>query len=460
MSEAIDWRRAWRLTLAGVQWGGWQGWVLLILLVLLVSLTNISVLHNQGWAPLAGFQMTAIGIFLLYGNTGSANAGWRYLPVTSRDRRAAAWLTVAVLPLALVAVTAAVSLGLASLRFGDGHRVDAWLALAMFGVEGVLAQIMALVLLVFANWPISMQRYWQPGQRALRDWLVYIPSVTIMLGGMLKGGELIHMPGIAVPAAMAALLLCGLGLGAALHMIRLDTSQVDQDGLGDTWVPDLHLTGVSGHLIGQGMRVAGITALLLALGQIFDLAIPAIVPLRPDMAQGLRAGIGIWNHPAPLALIMVMINLQSMLRQRRLILSLPHGRALMLLHPLFVATLAFAMACVVHWRDVSAHMQISAIAFVFVLALAYVYLALNLRATRMIEIMLSGMIAGIPVGFVVFLAIDTASKGTFGQIWGPTIALASLCVLALALAACVHGVNTSRRPYRPWPVAVNRWRGA
>jgi hypothetical protein len=297
MSEAIDWRRAWRLTLAGVQWGGWQGWVLLILLVLLVSLTNISVLHNQGWAPLAGFQMTAIGIFLLYGNTGSANAGWRYLPVTSRDRRAAAWLTVAVLPLALVAVTAAVSLGLASLRFGDGHRVDAWLALAMFGVEGVLAQIMALVLLVFANWPISMQRYWQPGQRALRDWLVYIPSVTIMLGGMLKGGELIHMPGIAVPAAMAALLLCGLGLGAALHMIRLDTSQVDQDGLGDTWVPDLHLTGVSGHLIGQGMRVAGITALLLALGQIFDLAIPAIVPLRPDMAQGLRAGIGIWNHP-------------------------------------------------------------------------------------------------------------------------------------------------------------------
>lgn len=463
MSAPVNWGRAARLTRAGLQWGGWQGWALLVLVVLLTAFANLGALRIDRWAVIGGFQVLAILMMALYVTTGPANVGWRYLPVTAQDRRAAAWINICLVPLALAGLNSLMAFALSWLPVGKhpelvNHRIP----LALFGVQGTMLEVLAVILILFANWPTSVMRYWQPGQRQMRDWLIYVPFGAIMLGGSFTGGELAQVPGTGLPSTVAALALCGLGLPLTQRFIRLDQAAPDGLGLDINWLPELHLKGVAGHLIGQGLRVVVISALLLGIGAAIKHLLPAIVPMaRGAAAEGFRFGIGIWSRPGPLALMLVMINLQMVLRQRRMFLSLPHGRFMVLAHPLFVATIAFGMACAVQADEIvddGLAMTVTGITYVMVLALAYVFLALNLCATRMIEVMLAGMIIAVPLGFLGMMGADMRLGGYFVMHWASVMAGTGMLMLMASLTICRHLLNTSRRPYRPWPIANNRWR--
>jgi len=461
-----NWRRVWRLARAPQLWGKWwQGGLALLGvcgMCLLGADTALEGYHRHHTIVMMGVEFLCFLTMFTYMMSGPANNGWRFLPVTSADRRAAAWINVSLLPL-VVALVSSVA--------GGG------LALAIFGVVGLLVQVLATTCILVGSWPDNFGWWMQAGQRGPREWAISVMFGACMLGGMLGGGRLIAIPGIGLPSALLAVGLCAVNYGLAQRFARLDGTTgarvPDRRSPAYLRLPVLHLRGWSGHFIGQAAR----TALIIMAGGLWlylmGRFLPAVAPHGNgdgDFNKGLRVGMsfGITSAapqfvPAGAACFAAMIMTQYLLRSRRLLLTLPQGKLLVLVTPAFNAGLSFALVAGLMAHSITAqpgwpvHLAVSGLC---ALAFIYAFYVLQLRVTRVFDIMLNALAVGFPIGVIgYFVGAEMAHPHSL-SINPALVSLAAVIVLALSLYACVWLLRFSRKPYRPWPLVQSRWRGA
>ena len=455
-----NWRRVWRLARAPQLWGKWwQGGLALLAvsgMCLLGADTALEGYHRHHTIVMMGVEFLCFLTMFTYMMSGPANNGWRFLPVTSADRRAAAWINVSLLPL-VVALVSSVA--------GGG------LALAIFGVVGLLVQVLGTTCILVGSWPDNFGWWMQAGQRGPREWVISAVLLVCMLGGMLGGGRLIVIPGIGLPSALLALGLCSANYGLAQRFARLDGTTGERVP-NRQWLPDLHLRGWSGHFIGQAARL---TLIVMAIGAWLAFTVKVVPSLTGqhlgavDLGNALRlspitgTGAATEYMPAMAAVFTAMMMTQYLLRSRRLLLTLPQGKLLVLVTPAFNATLTFiAVACLMG-RDITAqpgwpvHLALGGLC---ALAFTYAFYALQLRVTRVFDIMLSSFAITIPIGVISFIFVDAQEHHRSLSINPAFVSLAAVIVLALSLYACVWLLRFSRKPYRPWPLVQSRWRGA
>ena len=351
----LVWPRVLRLAQAVGRIGGIGNWAVFALLVGWLSLIGFIGLttHNTvGHAGSLGMIWFVLTAHYLHVTTGLCNKGWRILPVATRERRAAAWMLVSLLPLLLALMSTLVDMGLGAFV---GEHDMAVRGLIQFGLRGVSVEAYALIAIVFGTWPESAAGLWQMDRRQPRDWLMYGAMGLIFIAMVMFGDRLAALPGAGPIVAGLACGLCAVLLPLTLRVIRLDFASLQTgllDGLSDAVQRrfGLRLSGWSGHFVRELRRTAMFWAWMALVVTITSRLLPAQGGLgtrdaafREGLRQGMSLGMAslVCVIPAMTAAIIATATQQYFLRSRLLLLSLPQGDRLILITPLFNAMLVF-----------------------------------------------------------------------------------------------------------------------
>lgn len=228
----------------------------------------------------------------------------------------------------------------------------------------------------------------------------------------------------------------------------------------------LPLGGLKGHFIIEPLRVLAVGAGVTLMGAIMVKAFPLLVEY--DGAEGgfstmiESAVVGSWVGPAFISMFAVIVNQQISLTRRRVMLSLPRGKLLLLVTPAINAVLLYVLVTGLFWGGQTSALGwfgLFATGLLVALSLIYLNLAFMLRATNMPELMLGSLVISLPIVFSVLAIIIMEINGVTEVSYRGWIALIAATILAGSLAWCLHQLKHSRRPYRPWPVGQARWRG-
>ena len=258
----IDWRRSIRLIGALRLSKPWQEAAVVVLICLILMAGNISALDSETSRGVsnAGF-MIGMMTFLLVLWTGIANAGWLYLPVSDRERRAAAWLIVSVVPLLFVLAScllAAAAIGIA------GRPVDLDSGLSLFGFHGLVAQAMALAAILFGTWPQTLAGFNSLSQRKPNDWVMASSMVGLFVTAAFFGGRFAANGGMGAPLAFAALAASAILLPLTLRFARLEPKAGAEASAKLAWYERRRFSGYRGFFALEAGRSVGFTLLMLA----------------------------------------------------------------------------------------------------------------------------------------------------------------------------------------------------
>lgn len=465
----VRWPRVWRLVGMPQLGGNWVGWLLIILIVGVFGAIDGVSLSSQtkNEVLLVSAEFLPLFTYLLYMLTGPINNNWRALPVTAIERRTAVWVHISLLPMMLALLSTLFAVLMSEFVL---HAPLFQVAFAIFGVQAVLLQVFALSIVLLANWPDSMSWFWTMGHRQLRDWVVALLFIVAMFVGSLHGSALVALPGIGLPATALAILLCAALLPITRRYARLD---VAQSGSQFT-LPELFtgpvLRGWGGHFL----RQAGFTTAIILGGALPITVASLFIPSSVGNRHNLGSSMSLFDNGPVLALIPAMvgvfvanIGLQYQMRQRRLLLSLPRGGLLLMITPAFNAFLGMFWAVLLLWPIAHNHTALWYYAPMSVaagVAMIYFGLALNLRATRYIDLLVGSLAAALPSGMIGgLIGVGVGEGRKHHDLIAPHVTLITVAssVTALgAIATCRWLIQRSRKPYRPWPLTPSRWRGA
>jgi len=464
-----NWLRIWRLFRAPQFGGKWQAWVAILVVVGLTGAMTAAAFRPKADAdiPLVSVEFLTLMTYLIYMLLGPINNVWRSLPSSAKERKTTIWLYVSVVPLLLLSCSVGLTLIICELAFKANIT---YRATAIFGVQGLILQTFVLLIVLCANWPDSLSWFWTMSQRQLRDWLLAFTFIVITMIGTLEGRAIILVKNIGLPSTILTILLCIALLPVTRRFVRIDVPISDGSFALPATISRLQLRGWRGHLLKQALMTTAIVAfvtLSFALGTMILPSEPtsprATFALHPVLTDGLAVAL----VPVMMGIFVASVGLQYMMRQRRLLLSLPRGGMLLTLTPAFNATLAMVLTAAMlpvltkggtDWLTyVLPSIAIGA-------AMVYILLALNLRATSYGDVMLAGVAAGFPTGIIgVLLGLSHDHEHRVTDVikcyfW--VITIGALVVAVLALLACRWLIRRSRKPYRPWPLTHSRWRGA
>lgn len=474
----IDWARVLRLVRAAAPTKGPGDVALMVLLLVFLTLYGL-IGMDEGHK---GHHLSGLGMiwfvllsYILHVGAGLANRTWRVLPVSLRERRAAAWVLVAVLPLLLdllATLGGAVVIGLIERDHGVAQR-----ALGLFGMRGLAMESYAALAICLGNWPASAAHLSQLDRRQPRDWLML--GVLGLIGVALAIGtdSVMALPGAAPVTSGLAIALCAGLLPVALRMARLDQQPQASgafDGLAESVTRryGLRFAGWPGHFARQALRTAGIWVAMAAFVGVFLWLLPA--PAATDTADaafraGMRAGATLgtasaeWIMPAMAATLIAIMTQQYLFRARLLLLALPRGDVLVMITPLFNASLAFVATLALVWPVVIATPgwgEKLGVSLLYALAMVHLALALNLRSTSYAHVMANALVLGVAGGGAGFVGAMAANEPQRVDACLPIVGAMSLVVLVASLVWCRWQLRHGRSLYRPWPGSAGTWRAA
>jgi|GEM_PF-2594727 len=481
--RAIRWRQVWRL-ITGLRPFGRVGNTVANLVILaafvLVGFADLVVASEPDMPLSPGTLWFVLLVYGLHVSGGLLNRGWRELPVTTRERRAAAWLMVSGVPLLLAVVVGLADLALASLT---RHGGMAGPSVALFALRALVIESYALAAIVLGNWPGTMDHYWQVTQRQARDWLMIGVMFAIMVAVARFGSALAALGGNSWPVALATVVATALLLPLAQRVIRLDRPNTAAGLLGG-WadraggLPTIRWSGWRGHFGRTTVRVLVIWALAMAYGaavlafaQMHQSHLTASAAYKAGFALGATFGASsaLWLVPAVVGGMIAAISQQYLLRARVMLLSLPGGDRLVLITPAYSLAVAFAATLLVvsPWLGKDQHLALHLVTGAAVaLAAVQGLLALNLGVVSYAGLLRNGAIFA-PIGGVVGFAGALVEDGKaawltiFAQTWFWLALIAAALLLAVvATGLCRWQLSAGRKPYRPWPGAGGGWRGA
>jgi hypothetical protein len=419
------------------------------------------------WFVLLGYGMHIIG--------GLLNRSWRELPATTRERRAAAWLLVGVLPLLMAVV---VTLADAAIAAVVGHHDLAGRSVALFALQALVVQAYAWVAVGYGNWPGTVDHYWQVSQRQARDWMMIGVMFAIMIAVARWGHLLTALGAGAWPAVVIAVMLCVLLLPVAQRIIRLDRP-IAASGVMDTlaarvdWLPTIRWSGWRGHFGRTTVRTLVIWALAMIYGSVilgFGREHHAVNTASDAYMRGFAMGAtfgstaALWLTPAFAGTLITVMSQQYLLRARRMLLSLPRGELLVLVTPTYTLAISFAATLVVvsPWLGGARYLPLQLIGCgAAALAVVQLLLALNLvvvsyaglLGNALVFMLLGGIVGGVAGVVDVFQLLARI------EFW-IALTLGALVLAAAATWLAHWQLATRRNPYRPWPGAGGGWRGA
>ena len=474
--QAIVWRRVFRLVGALGPTAGKANPVILGLIVAWLTLIGfIGLMSRAKLGDTAGFAMMwfVMTVYCLHFATGLFNKGWRILPASLRELRAAAWIIVSLLPLVITTLSTLVDIGLAG--FVGEHDL-ARRGLAQFGLRALAMESYALIAICFGNWPGSAATLWWIERRTWRDWMMFL-GILVIVAGVVLGAGFAQQGAAGWICSAVAVALCVALLPVALRVLRLDQPQSAAgafDALSDSVQRrfGLKLSGWTGHFVREARRTALFWAwMALALWGTSRLLPPAggldsrDAAFREGLRQGMSFGMAslVWMIPAMAGALMATMTQQYLLRSRLLLLSLPHGARLIMITPLFNAMLVFVATLGLTWPEISAEPGLGtklAISGCYGLAMVYTGLACNLGATTYARVLANSLVISLPlIGAAAMGALASRAPDTARVLLVP-IGAVSLVVLAAALVWCRWQLRHSRALYRPWPGAASGWRTA
>jgi hypothetical protein len=482
--HTIVWSRVWRM-ITGLRPFGRLGNAVVNLTIfaafVLVGFADLLVSANERDLPFApGLTWFALLGYGLHIGGGLLNRGWRELPVTTRERRAAAWLLISGVPLLLALAVSAASLVIAVLSH---HAGLAGPSLGVFTLRALVVESYALVAITLGNWPGTMDHYWQITQRQARDWLMVGTMIAIMIAATSYGNAVIKMGWTAWPLTLVVVVATGMLLPLAQRVIRLDRPVAPSGLIGTLadrtgWLPIIRWSGWRGHF----GRITLRTLVIWTLAMAYFGAVVAFVGAhhaRSAASSAYNRGFAIgatfgassalWVMPAVVGGFIAMISQQYMLRGRLMLLSLPGGDRLVLATPAYSLAIAFAATLLIEspWLGREHDLVLHLIAAAAVaLAAVQGLLALNLGVVSYAGLMRNALVfapIGGLVGFIAAMAQDgkVAWLQVFAQAWfWPALTVGALVCAAGATWLCRWQLDAGRNPYRPWPGAGGGWRGA
>jgi hypothetical protein len=457
--------------------GAWDIALLALLVVFLTLYGLVGMDQDHKGRHLSGLGMIWFVLlsYIFHIGTGLANRAWRVLPVSLRERRAAAWVLVAVLPLVLdLVATLGGAVAIAAL---EGDHAVAQRALALFGLRGMAMESYAALAICLGNWPASAAYLSQLDRRQPRDWLMLIIAGLLCVALAVGADPIMARPALAPFTSAMAIALCAVLLPISLRLVRLDAQVQPKgafDGVAETITRryGLRFAGWPGHFARQALRTAAIWIGMVAFFGVIVWLLPAPASTdTPDAAfrAGMRAGATLgtasaeWIMPAMAAALIAIMTQQYLFRARLMLLTLPRGGLLVMITPLFNASLAWVATLALVWPALIATpgwVEKLVASLLYALAMVHLALALNLRATSYAHVMVNSLVLGVTGGGAGFVGAMAAHEPQRIEAYLPMIGAMSLVVLAGSLVWCHWQLRHGRSLYRPWPGSAGTWRAA